>query len=246
MSLLFALINESALITARDLFRLCAPLELQGQQVASDWSLQAPAVVPWDTEAALTTDSLIVPVVFVDELPDDGSLAYHWFDDARMAPACRVFCKEATGLNEGGAAIVTLAGHEIAETLPDPTADLWMPMPGRQGIEVAKEIADPVQDSYRAAVEGTDWQLANYVRPAWFQETAAADASLDRLGEIKVPGGVLSSGYLILRESATGRVFYEDHAGAVPALSARHAASIRHPHSRTFRRLGGKLAEVPT
>jgi hypothetical protein len=235
MPYLFALISESTLVSPADLYRLTKPLERNAQECAADWNMAAPAIVV--CEARVGLPAFCQPIVFIDDETDPGALAVHYFDAIRLAPAARVYVNRATGLVSGPYSVSEGASHEIVEALVDPRCDLWTDCPGRPGVEIALEVADPVQDHYE--INGVT--VANYVTPAYFDTRLAAPdvaadfnswgGRFDRLGTLARAGSIGPEGYAIFRD-ATHR-WTEDIGGA---RGASPKPGAEHGWARTVRR----------
>ena len=246
------LVPLTPLVSPKDLYQLCAPLEASGRDCADYWGKPRPAV---DVVAhASKVPAGAMPIFFVDGvgLPG-GALAWHFYDPLRGKPAARVYVGKATGFNEGASSVCELASHELVEALVDPKLDKWLAHPFLPNTEVALEVADPVQTHYLVCQRGTDWRVANFVTPAYFDASLVEPASLrkyfatgqrfDWVGELKFPGDVGPQGYTTLRTPTEGGGWRSttECAGRVPAeWAGEQAASKAHPLSRTrLRRAAG-------
>lgn len=255
MPLLFALITETALVTPAELFRLCVPLELNARHCAVSWGLEPPAVVVIDARAKLP--ARCQPVVFLDSEGEDAdALAVHYVDPALRGPAARVYCDRASGFRHGRYSICEAAAHEVVEALVDPFLNLWTDHPdpdrARLGVQVAVEVADPVQTTYALQHAGDTWPVANYVTPDWHRgrlydpETRArfltAGGLFDHSGELQAPGQVGPEGYAVLRspkgDGFGWRTWSEARVPRAADVAPAQRVAKAHPWSRTRRRGG--------
>lgn len=242
------LVSRTSLVRDSDLYLLAKALEISGQHCALSWGLPAPAVDVVARTSKVPPGAM--PIFFVDGhgIKDSGS-AYHYFDPLKGKPAARVFVGKATGFNSGTSSVAELASHELVEAIVDPLLDYWKPHPllSRAGVEIAVEIADPVQTHYAVEVGTTTWRMANFVRPSYFREDLGADPELqaiywrnggryDWAGELTTPGSIGPHGYNTLREvrPAGGyRVWLENARTIPPEFTAAQVVSKSHPLSRT-------------
>jgi hypothetical protein len=243
VSYLFALISETPLVRPGDLYRLAEALEVNGQHCAALWGTADPAIVVVDSRARLPRSCH--PIVFVDGEGDPGALAVHYWDPVRSGPAARVYVDRGSGLNSGDYSVCEAASHEVTEALVDPRVNLWADHPTRAPVQVAIEVADPVQDTYEVVGrDGTRWRCTNFVTPQWFdpqfadplQRARLRDAGLgfDYAQRLSEPGEVGPEGYVILRSSSRG-VWFENRAmgsDLVDPRNARRVAAKAHPMSR--------------
>jgi len=244
----FALISASPSVTGSDLMRMAEPMEASMGHVWEAWkgympswsSGSRPSVMPWDDTPLPTWEGgnvdYLCPVYFTDDLSNSNTLAVHYNQGDR--PAARVYVQAASGLNTGATSVFESLCHEGAEMMADPWANMWSPLPGRPGVSVADENADPVQDWYAVTVRGTTWRAANFVTPAWF---GRCPGPVDHKGTLQTPGQVGPEGYLIVRNDATGAVSYE-FGPRRDGFSSRQMNALAHPLSRTGRRFAGVRA----
>lgn len=236
--MLFALITETRLVTASELYRMAAALEINAAHCSKAYQLDEPVgIVVVDRESELPAGCY--PVVMVGEGGDSATLADHWFDPLRAIPAARVLVQNTSGLNAGTNSICEATSHEIVEALCNPRLSTWSQHPTRAGVEVAREVADPCQDDYVARVNGTDWHVANFVTPAWFAPTGAVD--FDWCKRLRAPGEIGPDGYAVMRERrADGgwRQWSEGRNGPI-GQNSRELARKQHHASRTQRLLAG-------
>lgn len=249
MPLTFALATVSKLITRAELYELSAPLEANARHCAKAWGKEPPAIVVVDKPEEMPRGCC--PVIFLDDTTEDaGALAVHYVDPARFLPAARVYCDRSSGLRHGRYSICEAAAHEVTEALCDPYVNLWADMPGRDGVQVAIEVADPVQTHYTIHYAGHDWPVANFVTPAWFDsrlwDTAARAAFLDgggrfdHSGELHSPGQIGPEGYAVLRQRDDSGWRTWSEARPMEHHPVAHAAvraeAVKHPWARTRRR----------
>lgn len=216
MSLLFCAVSQTRLVAAHDLYKLLEPLEINAGDCARAWGLEPPAVAIADTPSRIS--GVAIPVVFVADDTDQGALAVHF-----PGGYSRVHVDRMSGFDTGDESVLNGAGHEICEALVDLDCNQWMPMPGNPALQVAKEVCDPLQDSYRRTVGGRDVDLANFVLPSWF---SGQGTQFDFAGHLHSVGEVGPQGYIITQD-AQHRV----HAQGRVAL-----AKLREHRSRTMRR----------
>lgn len=246
----FCLLSATPLVTASDLFALAPALELNARHCAEAWGLAAPTVDVVDV-----LPERCQPVLFVDSDKDPRDFnAVHYWDALRRAPAARVYCDRTSGINFGRYSICEAAAHEIVEMLVNPDLTLWSdhPDPQREGVEVARESADPTQAHYPIEHGGQKWRVANFVHPQWFSrrlyedEAArakyrAAGGKFDHVGELSLPGEVGQDGYVVLRQRTDDKWRHWSESRVIEAggaLAAARKEALRHPWSRTGRLLG--------
>lgn len=248
----FALCTETKLIRARDLNTLSVPLERNAQHCADAYGLPQPAVVIAENRRLAPH---LRPVVFVDNESDAGTLAYHYWDPFRNGPASRVLVENTSGFKSGPFSTCESAAHEICEMIVNAMLSEWLPYPvprSDERVQVAKEVADPTQDTYAIEHAGDAWPVANFVRPAWFErdlsEPAAARAFLsaggrfDHAGRMKAAGDLSPEGYMVLRspDDRGGYRYWNEWGGAgALARSAQRKAAAAHPWSRTLQLAAG-------
>lgn len=231
----FVLVTETPLVRTGELFMLARALERNAGDCCAFWHVPMPGVDVIDDRTKLPPNCH--PIVFVDDDGDPGTLAVHYPDIT-----ARVYVGRASGFNSGRYSVSEAAAHEVLEALIDPRCDRWTRHPkaerGNAGIEVAVEVCDPVQDTYMLDVDGTSWEVANFVTPRWFGLPAVPDQRLDRNGELLFPGDVGPEGYAILRAPAVDGpgfvTWFESRVG--PQLGAHRKAAAQHPWSRTRKR----------
>lgn len=192
-----ALIDESRGVSGGDLYGMASALERNAAHCAQAWGVAAPTVELWSGRRVLPRGYW--PIYFVDETSDDeNTLAVHYQTFGR--PTGRVYVGNASGLNQGSNSVSEAAAHELLEMLINAFLDGWDPMPGRPGWFVAREVCDPVQTHYLIEIDGTEWKVANFVTPAWFQPVGSGP--YDYRDELKGPGQIGPRGYAILRSPA--------------------------------------------
>lgn len=259
MSLLFALVSETRLLSTIDLWRMKGPLERSAAQCADVWGLAPPAIEVADNATRLP--AWAHPVVFVDDSKDPGALAVHYYDPVRGGPACRVYVPRSTGMNEGSQSLFESADHEIKEALCNGRLDIWLehPDPMRAGVWIPREVADSGQDTYELRYGTAVWQAANFVTPYWFLREFFVDEQLRRrlrgsgrgfdfAGRLSMPGELGAAGYVVLRAHGNDgcwRVWAEWSDGTLldgssEKLTERKRNALRHAMSRC-RQLGLEL-----
>jgi hypothetical protein len=192
-------------------------------------------------------------IVFVERGTDPNTIAHHYFDHARQAPAARVFVENTTGLNAGNASCFESLCHEANEAKCNGELAVWMPHPARPGVEVAYEVSDPTQDTYVIQHRGTRWQAANFVTPHWWRKDLVGDFAsvtwierrygygLDWARRMRTPGEISREGYAVMRrqrENGTYERWSEDANGRLD-LASRKLANKKDSLSRTRRLLDG-------
>lgn len=251
MSLLFALISQTKLVPPGDLYRLTHALEHGAGHCAHAWGLLPPAIVVCDDLAKLPATAH--PIVFVDDFSDPSALGIHYWDPLRGI-AARVYVGNTSGLNSGRDSVSEVASHEIAEALVDPRAAMWVDHPSSTipGVQVSLEVCDPVQDTYKIRATGTDWMVANFVTPEWFDARfmdheamatlLAHGGGFDHSRTLQYPGEIGLEGYAVLRRpAANGYAMYLEtyhRAGSPDAVTL--SAAKQHQWARTQRRLTSK------
>lgn len=252
------LISLTPSVTQKDLYLLAAPLEINGRHCADYWGGPRPAVDVGAREYKLPPGA--VPIFFVDGEGLGGSAAaFHYFDPLRGKPAARVYVGKSTGFNEGANSVAELASHELVEALVDPKLDKWFPHPTRELVDVAVEVADPVQTHYLVWSRNVAWRMCNFITPAYFRRDLARSENarmeffaqgfrFDWAGELRMPGEVGPAGYTTLRQRAPvggWRVWLENASSGAPEWSEEQRIAKAHVLSRTLLRsasLDGKLA----
>lgn len=238
--MIFALIAQTKLVRPRDLQAMVPALQANAAHCAAAFMIDAPGIVVIDREDKLPKGCS--PVLFIDGDEDGDTLAQHWWDPIRGIQAARVWVDRATGLRSGPHSVTESASHEIVEGMTDPYVNVWLPHPQRDGVEVAYECADMVQDTY--LIDG--WQVANFVTPHWYRRDLAGypervaqlkqgGFALDHADRLNYPGEVGPAGYVTLRRrkaDGSWHVWAEISTGE--ALSATPAKA--HPLARTTRR----------
>jgi hypothetical protein len=244
MSLIFCLIDRAKELSVQDLYYLEHALEANAGHCATAWHLAPPAVALVDNEAQLPR--FCVPVVFVtgDE-EDPGALAVHFEDPVRGGPACKVYYDRASGLTGGEFSAIEAAGHEICEALVNPEGNMWADHTQRWGVQVAVEVSDPVQDTYKLQMDSKTFHVANFVTPQWFDHRFhdpeqcarlfAAGKGFDYAKHLRAPGEIGPSGYVVLREreGTDYRIWIENAQQQAPQMSEARLRAKQHPMSRT-------------
>lgn len=238
----FALISETKLVSQKELYLLSRAMKRNASDCAKAWGLAVPEVVAVDRWAELDQYPNVHPVVFTEDETVPDALAVHYWDVDRHGPAARVYVELSSGLTSGRYSIAEATGHEITEAMVNPRVNLWADMPGEPGTQMAFEIADPVQDAYRVLIDGTEWPLANFVYPEYFEGRYQGDAlktywerggRFDMRGTIRKPFGIGPEGYAIMRrQKRDGSYTTYPVYGSIVGLAERNKAK-RHPWSRT-------------
>lgn len=240
----FALISETKHVGQKELYLLSHAMQRNARDCAKAWHLAEPSVVAVDRWTDLEALPNVFPVVFTDTVDVPDSLAVHYWDPQRGGPAARVYVELASGLASGLYSIAEACGHEITEAMVDPSVNRWVDLPGnRHNIQIALEVADPVQDAYHVLLDGQDWPLANFVFPQYFEPRLDEPDALDKywrsggrfdmLGTIRRPFTIGPDGYAVLRrQRADGSYTTYPVYGGIQGLAERNKAK-RHPWSRT-------------
>lgn len=213
-----ALIDESESITGGHLQEMAMALEANARHCATAWGLPAPMVEPWKVgRVALPHGTL--PLYFTDDTSEDpGALAVHYVENGR--PSGRVYVGRGTGMNIGEESLFEAASHEIVEMIVNPHLKNWRFMQDRPGVQVALEVADPVQDWYPIDDGKKVWQASNFVKPRWFgmrNPEGTPPESLDHKGTLSRPGEVGPEGYVILLTQA-GDIVYAGKSRETPGI----------------------------
>lgn len=243
------LISLTSLVSQRDLYKLAPALERNGRHCVDYWGGRPPAVDVGASEWKLPAGAM--PIFFIDGGDLAGTAqATHYFDPLRGKPAARVYVGKSTGFNEGQYSVAELASHELVEALADPRLDRWLPHPSRENVEIAVEIADPVQTHYLVSAHGTAWKMCNFITPAYFRKDLVDSPSarrsffaqglrLDWSGELKIPGDVGPAGYTTLRQRTLGggwRTWMENAQSQPPEWTEEQRTAKTHVLSRTLLR----------
>lgn len=235
--MIYALVSLTDRAPAHQLYWLAKALEINARHCAEAWEKVAPAVVVADREAGLPAGA--IPVLFVDESADPGTLAVHYFDPLKSAPAARVYCMAGSGFNTGTNSVCEAASHEVLEALIDPRVNLWLdhPEPAREGVQMALEVCDPVQDHYEIEVPGSSvkWRVSNFVTPYYFvrefithPEWMEKGLKYDFLGTLSRPGSIGPDGYAVLRrrDGSKWTTWAEDSFGSRAALASHKSDAM--------------------
>lgn len=212
------LIDESKSITGGHLESMAMALEANARHCAKAWGLEGPIVEPWKFgRTALRRGQW--PLYFMDDTTlDPGALAVHYVENGR--PSGRVYVGRGTGINIGQHSLFESASHEIVEMIINPYLKNWRFMPGRPGVQVALEVADPVQDWYPIDDGEETWKAANFVHPRWFglrNPAGIPPDSIDHKGTLSKPGEIGPEGYAILL-TQTGDIVYGGKPKDVPGV----------------------------
>lgn len=240
MSLLFALIAETALVQPSQLYMIARAVEKGAKDCAEAWGKEPPAVDVFEARRGLPDGCC--PIVFIDDQTELQVLADHYWDPLRLLPAGRVWANRATDLFLGGEALSVLTSHEVDEALVDGPCDGWDPCPGRPGVKIAREVCDPVQTEYVITTPNGAIAVANFVTPSYLDTSLAdfgeaqsfrsAGGRFDFKGELGYAGQIGINGYAILLDET--HVWDEGPTGAFSAAKAYPGKM--HPWSRTERR----------
>lgn len=241
--MIFALIQDTKLISSKDLFMLAKAMQVSADRCAQIWGLASVGIVACDSFDSLAKLPTCMPVILTEHEADTTALAYHDWDIFRQGVAARVFVDLCSGFNTGDESVAESCSHEVVEALVDPQCNRWVDWPGNKGLTIALEVADPSQLSYMASVNGTSFQLANFVTPAYFdmsfstktaQQFTAGGGKFDLMGEFTEPGVIGHAGYAVYR-NANGK---EDsrYGSDFGSMSANAMKAKLHPSSRTRRR----------
>lgn len=238
--MIVALVSHTHRVSARELYGLAKAMEINARHVNEAWDFAEPvAVVAVDREDDLPPGAWVI--AFVDEGTDQTALAEHYRNVSGVA-AARVYCAKGSGLNDGEESISESASHELAEMLGNPNLVLWLPHPTRPGVEVARELADPLQDFYEVETldadgRATKWKMANFVTRFWFMspDSIGEAVNLDHAGRLSVPGEIGPDGYCVMRARAADCFYHqwlEDLGGKLDAaaLSPRKRDAMARTH----------------
>lgn len=220
----FAVLNRSTKLSNADVCYLVEAVARQVVEFCTAWNVATPAVAFYATDIGLPADDIIV-CTYVDQLDVPDAIAYHTTDPAGR-PVCFM-------LPPGDPLDATDLGHEILETITDPTADRWEKMPN--GSETAVESVDAVQSKFYqqdATVLGEtrSVKVTDYLCPRWFGATDSGP--FDRTGDVSAPFTLAAGGYMVvLSADGTETNVFGDRAAA--------AEKLHDPGSRMNRRLTG-------
>ena len=238
----FALISETKLVGQKELYLLSRAMQRNAADCAKAWSLATPAVVAVDKWLDLEPLPNVFPVVFTEDEDVPDALAVHYWDVFRGGPAARVFVEYASGLATGRYSLAEACGNEITEAMCDPQVNRWVDITSQPGMQMALEVADPVQDAYHVMIDEEDWPLANFVFPQYFEGRYEGEAldrywrgggRFDMLGTIHAPFKIGPEGYAVLRrQRADGSYVTYPVYGGLRGVAERQKAK-RHPWART-------------
>jgi hypothetical protein len=196
---IFALITETRLVSASDLYRMKPALEQSARDFDRAYeNHDGTRVVVIDKDALLPDGCY--PIVFVEDGTNPGTLGEHWFDAKRGVPAARVLMENASGLNSGRYSASEVASHELLEAKANPMLGTWFRHPSRPLVEVPHEPCDATQDHYAVRVGNTDWNVSNFITMHWYrsdlvgnpQELAAIERNfgfgVDWCKRLRAPG----------------------------------------------------------
>ena len=245
------LVSETEDVKYAELYALKFALEKNAAQCAMAWErhgVQAPAIEV-GTSGATVPDGCF-PLFFLDTGKDKGVLAQHYYDILRRGPAGRVFVDHCSGFNYGHASVAESASHEVVEMIVNPRLTEWRNSPLKEHdqykVKVALESADPVQNTYTITHRGTQWKMANFIKPDWFSrvfngekklilnEAVRGGVRFDHMGVLKHAGDILNEGYIVtsrLQPDGSWKRRNEGlHGTEVPNKPEKH---LDHPLSRT-------------
>lgn len=231
--------------------KIAAALDVYlNRDVCPAWDL-APVVVEWMPGTDVAPVGYFALVAF-DKPDEDDVQGYHWVDP-RGVPYGRAFLDTIPAkqlLRDEHSSCASLAGvltHEAAELVLDRFAGFWSDgtMHDRTGqayLQVALEVADPVQESAYVITlgDGTLVDASNFVLPAYFDAKDKA-GPYDKMQLLTKPLSIARGGYAIARRQLgashdiTACRIEHEHA---PPASWREAMK-RGAHSRSYRRLSG-------
>jgi len=235
----FALLDQSRNVSGADLYALKFAMEACAADITEAWkrySVPAAFCELFDVEDKVPHDWHLIRFIS-DSKEDPGALAVHYYDARRAGPIMDIYTDRAGGFNVGANSICEAACHEL-EAMINPAVGLWDPHPvadrAADGVQVAREIADPVQDTYDERIGGTVWRVANFVTPAWFG--LEAGTRYDHAGRLSSPGEIGPEGYTVCRrrdpQTRRWEYWYEDRTGDRFASAPKNGARRGHGRSR--------------
>lgn len=247
--MIIALATETPLVTVERMHAMIAPLRVFMSHVDRAYMLgnEPLSVILVNREKRAPAGA--TTCVFMDESIDSTTLAHHYYDYVRQAPAYRVFAKNTSGLNAGSASAFESLCHEAAEAKCNGKVSLWHPHPTRPGVELAYENADPTQDTYEINVRGERWLAANFITPHWYRKDLVGRPSmvaqlaqqfgygLDWCNRLKTPGEIGPEGYALFRQKRPDGSYErwaEDKSGRL-SLDSIKLRSKQGSMSRTWR-----------
>lgn len=233
--MLIAVVNESTLVSDRDVYDMCLAVNYQVRQhVAPAWELLAPSL---KFATATPVEKGTVALGVLDDADQADALGWH-AESAAGVVYGRVFARPV--LDNGGdimsrpLSVSSVLSHEAAEVLLDSACDLWAD--AGNGTAYAREACDAVEsDSYPVTLTAEDTtvtaMVSDFLLPAWFDPQAAPGTPCDYLGLVTVPFRVRPTGYtMIMHEGRVSSVFGRRY-------PAWRKATKAYPIARTSRRV---------
>ncbi len=222
----FSILSEVKRISDRELRRMRDASAIGAAPIAAEWNEPIATIEIKTRVVDLKDDD--VPVLLVATLDDPTALAYHsLLRDGR--PFAVVLADDAQPID----GVEMSLFHEIAETIPDRTCDLYDD--DGSGRRWSREVCDAVEED-KLFIDLGDGELvtcSNWCTRAFFNPTAAPGAKLDALGLCKQPFEIRPGGYAITI-SSSGNV------EQLP-MGRRMARRKLHPNTRYSRRLAAAV-----
>lgn len=200
----------------------------QAEEIAEVWKTPySPVVFYTDTKNLPIASGKLRLLTIQDKLDISGAGGYH--TDWLGLIFSRILVRDGS----------VTGSHEIGEMDVDPHCNRWAKMPGG-GLEVAVEIADPVEeDTYpqNAKIGNLSTRpvmVSNYVLPSYFDPNGSPP--FDRMGKLDAPFSLRPGGYYIVR----GGDGVESPVFAGPRLLGNLAAAafkMYRPEARLFKRM---------
>lgn len=240
MTTIIAVVNKSTLVSDADVKLMAAACDLQlTKHVAPLSNRGIWHVKPFTKDQTLPKGC--VPIYILDTPDQAGVLGYHT-EDGKGKVWGRVFAKPV--LHHGGTAlqgalsVSSVLSHEVCETFCDKSVNMWIDR--MDGTLIALEVCDPVEnDSYDVPVVDDAGQtvqvsVSNFILYSWFDSFAPAGTRFDYMHNVKTPLTMSPGGYLVVLDTATGKV--TEVFGSHDAEKLHHQKKPHPEGSRTFRR----------
>lgn len=225
----FAIVNQSALVSAEAAAKLCLAVALQwGRDIAPVWNLPQLTFRVCSFEEVQGSE---ICCLLTDQAPIPDDYGFH---NDFGSPYIEIQAAVILGTKSDDASVLELLApvlsHEVAEAGVDPLCNLTLP--GPSSSLYALEVADPVQDNHYPVTlsDGTQVMVSDFVTPQWGDADATVPTKWDHMG-------VLSKAF----EIKNGYQVEYDSSGNATEVWGNANRQIADLSSRRRRRLATKL-----